>query len=316
MRPGPGEHHRMPTLDQGEVRVVPPAAQVVTGLVMRGEHHPPRGRQPGVVERAGAVEEDRDLLPVRLMLIDPTEPRAPVVERVEEPVLADHPVTIAHHPAVVRRPIRLQVLLLQQERLRRATAGHAATEDQRQPVQRIDQPTQQAHRRQPAGPPQPRRPVLERDPHLGRLGPGHDARQRRRLARDRLLHPAQHPRVEGLRRRLDHRLPARQLRPQRRMLHIVVHRHREEVLTPGEPHHRLKSPQQREIVRRGARGVVGHGPHRRGIWPGPAAGLPLGHRRPLVAPSRSARGGTEGPAQSGRPTQVRAEVRTSSGSAC
>ena len=215
---------------------------------MGGEHHPPRRRQARLVELAGAVEEDRDLLPVGLVLVHPAERRSPVVERVEEPVLADQPVTVAHDPAVVRGTIRLEMRLLQQEGLRRTPAGHTPTEDQRQPVQRVDQPAEQADGCQPAGAAEPRGPVLERDAHLRRLGAGHDARQGRRLAPDRLLHLGQHRRVEGLRRGFDDRLPVGQLGPQGRMLHVVVHRDRVEVLTPSEPDHRLEGPQQREVT--------------------------------------------------------------------
>ncbi len=73
VRAGPGEHHGVPALDQAQVWVVPAAAQVVAGLVVRGEHHPAGLGQALAVHRSGAVEVDRHLLPVGLVLVDPAE---------------------------------------------------------------------------------------------------------------------------------------------------------------------------------------------------------------------------------------------------
>ncbi len=319
VRPGPGEHHGVASLDEGQVRVVPAAAQVVAGLVVRGEHHPARGREARLVELPGAVEEDRDLLPVGLVLVDPAEGRSPVVEGVEEPVLADQPVTVADDPAVVGGAIGLEVLLLQQEGLGRTPAGHTSSEDQREPVERVDESAEQPHSRQAARPCQPRRTVLVRDAHLVGLLAGHDARQGGGLAGDRLVDLAQHRRVEGLGRSLDHGVPVGQLRPEGRVLGVLVHGDRIEVLALGEPHHGLIGPQQREIIGPGIGASRRHGPHSRAgapgrptrprpsrsgvgdpsraaclpvtpaIWPHSRAGLPLGYRRPLVAPSRSGR---------------------------
>ena len=89
MRTGAGEHHGVPAVDEGQVRVVPAAAQVVAGLVVRGEHHPPGAGRPASSSSPVPSRKIGDLLPVGLVLVDPAERRAPVVERVEEPVLAD-----------------------------------------------------------------------------------------------------------------------------------------------------------------------------------------------------------------------------------
>ncbi len=46
-------------------------------------------------------EVDEDLLPVPFVVVSAIESRAPVVERVEKPVLQNYPAVLAENPAMV-----------------------------------------------------------------------------------------------------------------------------------------------------------------------------------------------------------------------
>ena len=140
-------HHGM-LADEGEIRIVPPAAQVCPHLVVAGERHPGR---PGI---GGVREEDCHLLPVRLVVVDPAVGGAPVVHRVEEPVLQGHVPGIAHHPAVpggaagrVGGPGLLR-------RRRRPPAGHAAPHEEAQLHEDGDEPGEQPHGGRPGDGPE------------------------------------------------------------------------------------------------------------------------------------------------------------------
>src|SRR5215208_2172574 len=80
-----------------QLRVIPSAAQVVT-LIVRGRV---RGPLRPDLTRLGFREVDRDLLPVPLVVVGAVESRAPVVERVEEPVLQNYPAVLAESAAMV-----------------------------------------------------------------------------------------------------------------------------------------------------------------------------------------------------------------------
>ena len=96
VRSGPGIDDRM-LPDELDVRVVPPATQVVAHLVVRGEGDPPgKGRLVALID-----QEDRHLLPVGLVVVDSAEGRAPVVHRVEVPVLQDDVAAVTRHVPVV-----------------------------------------------------------------------------------------------------------------------------------------------------------------------------------------------------------------------
>jgi hypothetical protein len=80
-----------------QLRVVPAAPDSVAFVFVRGVGRPLRGELAG--GRFGEVHED--LLPVRLVIVGAIESRAPVVERVEQPVLQNDPAILAEHPTVV-----------------------------------------------------------------------------------------------------------------------------------------------------------------------------------------------------------------------
>ncbi len=94
--------------------------------------------RPSLSTVTRSVEEDRDLLPVRLVLVDPGEPGPPVVEGVEEPVLADDPVAVAHDAGVVRGMARVEVVVLQGQRGDGAAAGHRTAEQQGHAAEGVD----------------------------------------------------------------------------------------------------------------------------------------------------------------------------------
>jgi hypothetical protein len=156
VRAGADEDHRV-SVSPLQIRVVLPAAQVITDLVMGGESDP--GRPGDGFRRIG--QEDGDLFPVGLMVVDTTEGRPPVVHRVQEPVLQrDEPpvpgdVTVVGIAIVVGSSA---VILL--GRSRRA-AGHPPPYQQRKPEARVNQPAQQADDGEPAAAwRQPRSPRL------------------------------------------------------------------------------------------------------------------------------------------------------------
>ena len=87
-------------VDGLETRVVPAAAQVVALLVVGCR------AEPGRLHRAvlELLEHDEALLEVGFVIVGAVECRAPVVHRVEEHVVEDHPATLADDPAVVDDP--------------------------------------------------------------------------------------------------------------------------------------------------------------------------------------------------------------------
>jgi hypothetical protein len=110
-----------------QIGVVLPAAQVVTDLVVGGEGDP--GWPGDGFRRIG--QEDGDLLPVGLVVVDTAEGRPPVVHRVEEPVLQRDEPPVAGDVTVVGIAIVVgssPVVLL--GRGRRA-AGHSPSYEQR-----------------------------------------------------------------------------------------------------------------------------------------------------------------------------------------
>ena len=145
-----------------QLRVVPAPSQFRAREVVR------RRRDPGGAQAAVVVRDqvDRDRLPVGLVVVDPAERRAPVVERVEVPVLQHRVAAAAHHPPVggahracgsgVSRGLR-QHRGREPVRGRDEPAGHPAADEQRQPHERVDQ-CGRAHptAREPCLAPQPR----------------------------------------------------------------------------------------------------------------------------------------------------------------
>ena len=97
--PAPGIDDGM-VVDGLEARVVPASAQVVALLVVGGRAEP--GRQHRAVLEL--LEHDEALLEVRLVVVGAIERRPPVVHRVEEHVVQDHPAAFADDPAVVDDP--------------------------------------------------------------------------------------------------------------------------------------------------------------------------------------------------------------------
>lgn len=96
------EHLGVPALETKVSRIVEAATEVRTVEVVRGVREPLRNE-----EILSLVEVHGDHLPVRLVVVDAVEPRAPVVARIEEPVLADRPPGVAHDPPVVHVAVLL-----------------------------------------------------------------------------------------------------------------------------------------------------------------------------------------------------------------
>jgi hypothetical protein len=92
----------VPALETKVSRIVEAATQVRTVEVVRGVREPLRNE-----EILSLVEVHGDHLPVRLVVVDAVEPGAPVVARIEEPVLADRPPGVANDPPVVHVPVLL-----------------------------------------------------------------------------------------------------------------------------------------------------------------------------------------------------------------
>ena len=316
MRAGPGVDHRMVAL-AAQLRVVPAAAQVGTGEVVRRSSDP--GRHHAAVFVGHQV--DRDRLPVRLVIVDPVERRAPVVERIEVPVLQHCVAPGAQHPAVggadgAGAVGRLLAGLRERRRgepvrRRDEATGNAAADEQREPDQRVDQPGQHTDRREPRLAPQAG-PIL---PAPGRdLGPGELL-----LDEPQVERPVPVP-DPGRREPVRCQLPGRNelldapaapaapvVRPEAALREVRLDRHRQEQLTGGVAQHRFVGTQQCEIgidVGELLLGddVVGQGRHpaslsaraalgdRRAIWPRPrprAARLPRPRRG---SPSRGPSG--------------------------
>ena len=250
----------MATVDQREVRIVPAPAQVVADLVVRGEDDPPRQRQAVAVDLTRSVEEDRDLLPVRLVLVDPGEPGAPVVEGVEEPVLADDPVAVAHDAGVVRGMARVEVVVLQGQRGDGAAAGHRTAEQQGQAAEGVDRAAGQPHLRQAM--PRAELRTLGPEPAADPLPAGRrdgDAAEGVPGAAELEPPARQLVEVELARLRDQARLVVGGLHPQAAVAHVLLHADGQEVLALGQPHDRLEGTQQHEVLARRGVTLVGHG---------------------------------------------------------
>src|ERR671933_821915 len=101
--------------------IVPTAAQGVALVVMGGVGGPLRAD----LARLGFREGDEDLLPVPFVVVSAIESRAPVVERVEKPVLQDYPAVLAEHTAMVSVLLALgHDVLVADRRRRRSLPWH------------------------------------------------------------------------------------------------------------------------------------------------------------------------------------------------
>ena len=139
------EDHRVgvPPLD---VRVILPAAQVIAGLVVGGEGDP--GGPGGQIRRIR--QEDGDLFPVRLVIVDAAERRPPVVHRVEKPVLQRDETAVPGDVAVVRVGAGVGAGAVGLLGGGRRAAGNAPADQQRQPDHRVDQAAHQPDHGEPA----------------------------------------------------------------------------------------------------------------------------------------------------------------------
>ena len=255
VRPGPGIDHRMVAL-AAQLGIVPAAAQIGAGEIVRRRPDPGR-RQVAVVV---GHQVDRDRLPVGLVVVDPVERRAPVVERVEVPVLQHRVAAGAQHPAVGGAdgagPVGLLAGLRERRRgepvrRRDEAAGNAPADEQREPDERVDQPRQHADGGEPRLAPQAR-PVLpapRRDlgpgellldePEIERPVPVPDAGRREPArrefpGRDQLLDAPPAP-------------AAAVVRPEAALREVRLDRRRQEQLACRVAQHRLVGAQQRKI---------------------------------------------------------------------
>jgi len=248
VRARPGKDHRVPAGHQFEVGVVPPTAQVVARLIVRREHHPARVRETVVVYLAGAVEVDRHLLPVGLVLVDAAEARTPVVERVEVPVLQHDPVLVPKHAPVVRGFARVEVVALQEEGPGRRATRNAPAEHERQPVEGVHQAGEEADGGQPAAAVQSRRALGQRDVHAVVVRRAGDD------ARERLADPRSRGSAAQVLQRERAGLGAQdvvarpRISPERGPGHVALRRDREEELALGVAHHGFERPEQGEVV--------------------------------------------------------------------
>src|SRR5215217_5935304 len=96
MRAGTDVHNRV-LAHLLQLRVIPSTAQIVPSVIMGSIGRPLRAD----LTRFRLGEVDGDLLPVRFVIVGAIEFRAPVVERIEKPVLQNYPAILAEHPTVV-----------------------------------------------------------------------------------------------------------------------------------------------------------------------------------------------------------------------
>ena len=152
MGAGAGEHHGVGALGDGQVRIVPAAAEVVAGVVVGGEGDPARGHGAGLGGSQPVLGEvDRHHLPVGLVVVDAAEGGAPVVGRVEVPVLQDDVAALAQHAAVVRGRLGAAAGLVLLGGLGHHPAGDGAADQQAQTEQDVDEARDEADGRQAAG---------------------------------------------------------------------------------------------------------------------------------------------------------------------
>jgi hypothetical protein len=235
--------------------VVPAAAQVVALLVVGRGAEP---RRPEVVALHG-LEHDEALLPVRLVVVGTLERRAPVVHRVEEQVVEDHPAAFADDATVVgdRRIVGGDRVVLDRRCGRRPT-GHAPPEEQRR---------DEAGVHQPGGESDAREPTRRVEPTVCRFGTPPAQLERAQ----RFLDESQELGFAGLRlirRRgeavqvqladghLDARVAKGRGGQEVAGLDVPAGRHREEQLAVREVQDRLVATQQLEIGR-GAHPLIG-----------------------------------------------------------
>ena len=157
VRAGADVRHGM-LADLLQLRIVPPAPQVVAGLLVRGVGHPLGPYLAGLRLR----EVDEDLLPVGLVVVGAEDVAPPVIESVEEPVPQHDPTVLANHITVVREALSL----LHEAAVQDAPPLHVPARDpppgqQRQGEERVCQPRDVADAREaaPAGPESLLRPI-------------------------------------------------------------------------------------------------------------------------------------------------------------
>jgi hypothetical protein len=249
VRARPGEHDRPRALAL-EFRIVPAAAQVVAVVIVRGEGHP--GRLRGSV---GALRKvDRDHLPVGLVVVDASERRAPVVHRVEVPVLQADVSAVADNASVVGEAARVELLAVDHLRRRGEPRRHLAAQKQRGTQPRVEQAAEHPGRCEPSG----RAEALARHPPPAAV----------LRAPQRLLHePQEQLRVatenpfarQALERQLAlwcqlGPLAAAYAGPEAALRDIWIDRRRQEQLPSRVSDHRLVRPQQCQVGVSGSRG--------------------------------------------------------------
>ena len=117
-------------------------------MVVVGRERDP-DRLWGAVPALGEV--DRDHLPVALVIVDAAECGAPVVHRVEEPVLQAHVAALSDDASVVREAVRLEPFAIRGLGRGGHPRRHLAAQQQRRPHPSVDQPTEHAGGGEPGG---------------------------------------------------------------------------------------------------------------------------------------------------------------------
>ena len=125
MRAGARKHDCVVALTV-KLGVIPTAPQIIAEIVVRGERDPRRSQ---TIFALGEVDNHR--LPISLVIVDPVKGRAPVVHRVEVPVLQADVAALAHNSPVVGEPISLEVLAVGDLRRGGQPRRHLATQEQR-----------------------------------------------------------------------------------------------------------------------------------------------------------------------------------------
>ena len=121
-------------------RIVPATAQVIAAEIMRGKRHPARLRR----RISFVAEVDEDLFPVRFVIVDAMERRAPVIHGIEEQVVQDEIASVPKDAAIIR-PARIRTLHAGVFHLRGrgGAAGHSPAEEQRQREYAVEDARQQ-----------------------------------------------------------------------------------------------------------------------------------------------------------------------------
>ena len=235
------------SVDRLHPRVVPAASQVVALLVVR------RGAEPCRLDRAviERLAHDEALLEVGLVVVGSLERRSPVVHRVEEHVVQDHPAVLAHDAAVIDHPRVLRpdrVVALR--RCRGRAARDSATKQQRGDEAGVDEPGGETHARETSRCREP--PVLRARLPASEL----EGVERLRHEPQELGFPGRRVpdrgeafQIELAGRDRDPRLAQRGTGEQVARFHVRGGRHREEQLAVGEPQDRLMAPEEVEIRR-------------------------------------------------------------------